>query len=295
MTYRAVRIPRIDYLSIRGLRHRVLHWEGSGATPIVLLHGFMDCADTWQFLVDSLPADWSLAAPDWRGFGDSQWAPGGYWFPDYLADLEELLARLSPGEPASVIGHSMGANVATLYAGVRPARLRWLINLEGIGLSPTQPAQAPTRYAQWLDEQQQPPANSRYPAAQQLAELLIRRNPRLPAGRADFIARAWTRPVSEGAGVQLAFDPAHRQVNPVLYRREEAAACWERVTIPMLLLLGAASAHGKHRREHFGDELVRRLFRDVEIRTLPDVGHMMHHEDPLAVAGAITDFIRRRA
>ena len=43
--------------------------------PDVLLHGFLDCGATWQFLVDRLPASWTMVAPDWRGFGDSEWAP----------------------------------------------------------------------------------------------------------------------------------------------------------------------------------------------------------------------------
>ena len=57
--------------------------------------------------------DWSCVALDWRGFGGSEWAQEGYWFPDYFADLEALLDIVSPGKPARVIAHSMGGNVAT--------------------------------------------------------------------------------------------------------------------------------------------------------------------------------------
>ncbi|MHA4801772.1 alpha/beta fold hydrolase, partial [Enterococcus faecium] len=84
--------------------------------------------------VDCLPHDWSIVAPDWRGFGGTDWAPGGYWYPDYFADLEALLDALVPGQPARIISHSMGANVAVMYAGIRPKRLKWVVNLEGLGL-----------------------------------------------------------------------------------------------------------------------------------------------------------------
>ena len=89
--------PMTGYAPVNGLK---MYYEihGSGE-PVVLLHGFQDCGDTWQFLVDSLPGTWSLVAPDWRGFGGSEWAPGGYWFPDYLADLETLLDQLVPDAP----------------------------------------------------------------------------------------------------------------------------------------------------------------------------------------------------
>jgi pimeloyl-ACP methyl ester carboxylesterase len=294
VTYTPLRTPRHEQLTVRGLKHRLTRWGPPSDTPIVMLHGFQDCGDTWQFLVDCLPGTWSLVAPDWRGFGGSEWAPGGYWFPDYLADLEALLDQLVPGASdaparARVIAHSMGANVATLYAGIRPERLKWLVNLEGIGLRTRPPEQAPSHYARWLDEIREPLAEGRYTSVQQLAQVLSRRNPRLTGDRAEFVARSWTRDV-EGGGVRLAFDPRHRFVNPVLYRREEAEACWAQAVAPLLLVVGESSGHQERRLADFSDEFVRRVFQDVTIVELPGLGHMMHHEDPAAVAGPIVEF-----
>ena len=277
---------------MRGLKHRLTWWGEPTDAPIVLLHGYLDCGDTWQFLVDCLPDTWSLVAPDWRGFGGSEWAPGGYWFPDYLADLEAMLDALVPREPASVIAHSMGANIALLYGGIRPQRLKWLVNLEGVGLRRTQPDEAPARYAEWLDELKQPLDGSHYRSAQQLADVLMKRNPRLTPDRAQFVARAWTR--EAGNEVRLAFDPRHRFVNPVLYRREEAEACWSRVKIPVLFIAGESSSHQERRLSEFSDERMHALFRDLQIVTLPGLGHMMHHEDPQAVAAPIVNFARAR-
>jgi pimeloyl-ACP methyl ester carboxylesterase len=290
VTYTPRRSPRHEQLSVRGLKHRLTWWGEPTGTPIVLLHGFQDCGATLQFLVDCLPDTWSLVAPDWRGFGGSEWAPDGYWFPDYLADLEVLLDVVAPGEPARVIGHSMGANVAGLYAGIRPQRLKWMVNLEGVGLRRTQPDEAPARYATWLDELKEPLDQRLYGSVQQLADMLMKRNPRLSADRALFVAHAWTRE-SDG-GVRLAFDPRHRFTNPVLYRREEAEACWSRVEIPVLLIAGGNSSHQKRRLADLTDERLHALFRDLEIVTLPGLGHMMHHEDPQAVATPIINFVR---
>jgi pimeloyl-ACP methyl ester carboxylesterase len=288
VTYTPLRTPRHEQLSLRGLKHRLTWWGPPSDTPIVLLHGFQDCGETWQFLVDCLPDTWTLVAPDWRGFGGTEWAPGGYWFPDYLADLEALLDEVAPQGAARVISHSMGANVAVLYAGIRPQRLQWVVNLEGMGLRKTSPDAAPENYATWLDEFKRPLIEGRYRSVQQLADLLMKRNPRLTADRAEFVARAWTRDAPDG--VRLAFDPRHRFVNPVLYRREEAEACWARVAIPMLLLVGGSSGHLERRLADFSDEYLRGLFRGVQIVTLPGLGHMMHHEDPQAVAAPIIDF-----
>src|SRR5262249_23665603 len=137
MTATPRRGARLEYRVLRGLRHRLLWWGEPRGNPIVLLHGWGDSSETWQFLVDCLPADESYVALDWRGFGGTQWPPQGYWFPDYFADLEAFLEGLAPTAPVRVIGHSMGGNIATMYAGIRPDRIEWVVNLEGIGLAAT--------------------------------------------------------------------------------------------------------------------------------------------------------------
>jgi pimeloyl-ACP methyl ester carboxylesterase len=293
MSYQPIRPPRVTQERVRGLTHRLTWWGEPSEAPVVLLHGFMDCGATWQLLVDLLPASWACVAPDWRGFGGTGWAPDGYWFPDYLADLEELLARVVRQGRARVIAHSMGANIAAMYAGVRQGSLAWLANLEGIGLPRVAASEAPARYAQWLDQLAVPPKTTRYDSLAQLTEVLLRRNPRLTAERAEFVARAWT----EGSGrtdepgvVSLSFDPRHRLVNPVLYRREEAEACWARMQVPMLLLLGGRSELLARFGEDASDERLRTQYPSARIVRIPEVGHAMHYEDPHSVARHIVEF-----
>ena len=72
-----------ETIAIRGLRYNIRHWGPAGAPPVFLLHGWMDASATFQFVVDALQREWHLIAPDWRGYGDSQWLGHPYWFPDY--------------------------------------------------------------------------------------------------------------------------------------------------------------------------------------------------------------------
>jgi pimeloyl-ACP methyl ester carboxylesterase len=295
--YKALRAPRHEDLVVRGLRHRVTRWGEGSETPIVLLHGFMDCGATWQFLADCLPPSWSLAAPDWRGFGHTERAPGGYWFPDYFADLERLLDALVPHAPARVIGHSMGANIALMYGGMRPQRLTWIASLEGFGLSQTSPQDAPARYRQWLDELRQPSRDGRYRSVAQLASVLRARNPRLTPERAQFVARAWSRAVQPGASaepgpeVELLFDPRHRLINPVLYRREEVEACWDRIQASVMLARGDSGDARSGSMQTAAEEM-RAHIRNIRIVAVPRAGHMLHHEEPEALARHIVDFDR---
>ena len=158
MSYRPRRAARHETLELSGLRHHQTRWGPPSATPFVFLHGWADTSDTFQFVVDAFRDEHAIVALDWRGFGRSAWQGRAYWFPDYLADLEQLLDAVAPGAPVTLVGHSMGGNIACLYGGIRPERVRRLVSLEGFGLSRTKPEQAAGRYRKWLDELRAPPA-----------------------------------------------------------------------------------------------------------------------------------------
>lgn len=282
--------PRVDFVELRGLRHRLLHWGPPSNSPIILLHGFLDAAPTFQFLVDELPRDWSFVALDWRGFGESADQQSSYWFPDYFADLDALLDLLSPQAPARLIGHSMGGNIALMYAGIRPQRVHNVASLEGFGLPRAPIGQSAARYAQWLDELRTPRRRSQYPSLEPFARTLRLRNPRLTPERARFIAAAWTRPA--GDGFELAADPWHRLVNPVPYRRDEAEAVWRRVEAPVLMALGELSEYLPRLGADGTDEYFADIFRRLTLKKLKGVGHMMHHEDPAQVALHLREFLQ---
>lgn len=292
--------PRLDSRSrwyrVRGLRLHVRSWgpsRGSGAER-VFLHGWMDCSASFQFIVDHLQQPGRVHAPDWRGFGLSGHSGAdSYWFPDYLADLEHLLDRLSPDRPVDLVGHSMGGNVAMLYAGIRPERVRRLVNLEGMGLAATRPAQAPERYRRWLDEvgQNGNRAPRTYPSLDALADRLMKANPRLAADRARFIAQHWSR-VREDGAFELLADPAHKRTNPVLYRLPEVIACWRKIRADVLWVMAAEQPAGHW---YSSDEAVERRIRaikSVQRTTIPDSGHMLHHDQPALLAHLIEDFLQ---
>jgi pimeloyl-ACP methyl ester carboxylesterase len=290
MSYQPRRPARHATIRLRGLPHHVTRWGPDVAEPLVFLHGWLDTSDTFQFVVDAFAQDHPIVALDWRGFGRSAWQNGPYWFPDYLADLDALLEEVSPGGPATLVGHSMGGNIACLYAGVRPERVARIVNLEGFGLSRTRPEQAPERYRRWLDELRAPPTFSSYDSFERFVALLARKNPRLTPERAAFIAASWSKRLPDGTCTVNA-DPAHKLVNPVLYRREETEAVWRCAVAPTLLVLGGRSEFRAHLGADGTDEYFRSIFTKLSIATLPEAGHMMHHEEPEAVAALIESFL----
>jgi pimeloyl-ACP methyl ester carboxylesterase len=256
-----------------------------------MLRGWMDGAATFQFLVDALEGRWQVIAPDWRGFGASEANDGPYWFPDYLADLDALLDHYAPDDSICLIGHSMGGNIAGLYAGVRPERVRKLVLIEGLGLNAPTPDEAPARYRRWLDQVREPPPLRDYASVAELADRLRERNPRLTPLQADFLARQFCVEVANER-VAFAADPWHRVVNPVLYRVEEAKACWKNVAAPVLWVMGAESPI---RQLFAGDmeEYRSRLscFRKLREVVVAGAGHNVQHDQPELLAELIEGFL----
>ncbi len=277
--------------TIRNLRYHVRTWGDARSPKLFLLHGWMDVSASFQFLVDCLERDWYVIAPDWRGFGLTEWARDGYWFPDYYADLDALLDIYEPKAPVSLVAHSMGGNIAGVYAGVRPHRVAKLISLEGFGASRTKPEDAPARFERWLDEVLEPPQFGPYASFDAVAARLKKNNARLADDKALFLAQHWAKQIAPGV-VTLNSDSKHKMVNPVLNRIEEVFACWQRITAPVLWVSGAdSSARGW--RADIASQLAQRkaAIPNLSEVVLPECGHMMHHDQPEQLARVIEDFL----
>ena len=288
---------RSEFVTIRGLRTHVHHWGREGAPIIFMVHGWMDVGASFQFVADHLAGDWHVIAPDWRGFGLTERAHvDTYWFPDYIGDLDAMLEHYSPQAPVNLLGHSMGGNVAGIYAGVRPERVRRLINLEGFGMPATTPEQAPRQYAKWLDALRQPPEMRTYPSAEAVEARLQKTNPRLSDQRAAFLAPHWSAPNDAGEW-EILGDPAHKQPSPTLYRIEEVMACWRAITAPVMWV----EAEDTNMWQWMGPkpqariEIDRRLghLKDVECHMMADAGHMLHHDQPEQLARLIEAFLAK--
>jgi pimeloyl-ACP methyl ester carboxylesterase len=291
--YRVLREPRHEILRVRGLDIHLTRWgpePSESVSPIFLLHGWLDTGDTFQFMVDALRQDWCLVAPDWRGFGRSEWPQQGYWFPDYLGDLDALLDQLSPATPARIVGHSMGGNIACSYAGIRPERVRCVVNLEGFGLQRTSPSQAPARMRKWLDQLKTPAERKDYASFEELAGIIRFRYPRFSPAQAGFVAAAWGK-LEAGGRVRLAGDPRHHWVNPILYKREDTEACWRELRAPLLMLLGELSEFLPKLGVDGTPEAFRALFPHMQVARVAGAGHMLHIERPDLVAPLVESFL----
>jgi len=281
-------------LEIYSLKQRVYTW-GSPEKPLILmLHGWLDTGASFDFVASGLEDQYYLVAPDMRGFGQSDHAPNplGYFFMEYVADLVQLADHFSPQKPFILLGHSLGGAATSVFAGSFPQRLSHFLNLEGFGFPRHDFATAPHRFAKWIKALKEKPFPF-HPDLKTFAERLRERNPRLSQERALFLAQYLSHQTPEG--VQMTADPKHLWPEPYPFPVEAFFSYWDKITAPCLLVTGDDSEWIKYfppgsyeeelarREEHFpeGSQLV----------TLKDCGHMLHHDQPEALAKAILDFL----
>ena len=302
--YQTRRIARSQFVSVRGLRYHVLTWGDPSLVtpsrpPLVMLHGWMDVAASFQFVVDEMPSERWVIALDWRGFGLTDTpAADTYWIPDYVGDLDGVLDALVPGQAIDLVGHSMGGNVVMLYAGLRPARIRRLVNLEGFGMPRTQPAQTPERFVEWLDDLKTVHELRTYPNLDAVAARLQKTNPLLPGDRAAWLAQHWSRQRTRADGTpgdwEILGDPAHKRPTPVLYHVDEVLECWKLITAPVLWVEGDRTDIGRwwgkrYTKEEFHQRLA--VVPRVEKHVLSPAGHMLHHDQPVELAQCLERFM----
>lgn len=302
------------FIQGNGLRHRVLTWApentaGSAADgaaepsrparTVVLVHGYMDAAETWDLVGERLAREgYRVVAPDMRGFGAGARAPLGsyYHFADYVFDLADLLDALSPDAPVDLVGHSMGGTIVTLFAGAFPERVRSLASLEGLGPPDTPWENGPTRMRAWIDQVRRTraktePALSRAEALRRLVQNHPTVPPEVLATRLDHLVREVPPSVPRGDAfeeprVAWRVDPLHRTTSPTPFFASLFIAYARRVACPVLFVSGGEAGF------HPPDEEARlAAFSDLARVTLEGAGHMLHWTKPAELSRALVQFL----
>jgi pimeloyl-ACP methyl ester carboxylesterase len=256
---------------------------------VLLLHGFLEHAHAWDLVGPRLAdAGFHVLALDWRGHGDSAWigAGGYYHFPDYAADLGGIVGAF--GGRAALVGHSMGAGGAVLYAGTHPSAVTALACIDALGPPDMDPAEVPRRYAAWLGDLAKLAGRERPRVSLADATARLReRFPRFSDAVAAHMALHGTR-AENGARVWK-FDPLHQTTSPTPYYVRQARPFWERIACPVLYVAGAESPY----RLPADDEAARLATLRAERVVLPAVAHHPHLEAPERLAEILIDFLRR--
>ena len=260
----------------------------------MLVHGFLDHAHSWRPFVTSLQARsehplW-IVAPDCRGHGDSGWAGvGGYYhFPDYVFDLHGLLQSFGVSR-FKLIGHSMGGTISFLYTGTFPEQVTQLVLIEGVGPPGLSFSDAPPRLKKWITEVQERGRNHfrQYTSLEAGARQLQQTNPRLNHEFAFELARTGMKQNATGKW-SWKFDPLHRTTAPQPFYSEQAIEFLRRIKCPVLTIEGKESHQTKRRDKQKRFEAIA----DRRHGVIENAGHMVHHDNPEALACIVGEFLR---
>jgi len=281
-----------EFLEVRGLKYHCRTWGERKSPLLVMLHGFQDVSASWQFTVDALRRDWFVVAPDWRGYGLTQWSGSdSYWFGDYLGDLEFLLEHYSPQRPVRIVAHSMGAHVTATYAGVRPDRVSHFVNVDGFGPPVARQDPPPRRFTKWLAQLHHDTSQRPYLDFDEFALRMQSENPRLTDERARFLVQHWGVALEDGSVARRA-DPAHKRNSLMPLPADDAIACWQQTEAQVLWIDGEESGL-MARLSSMPDEFERRsrAYRGLRIEHIAQAGHNIHHDQPERLAEAIEKFL----
>lgn len=209
----------------------------------------------------------------------------------FVLDLAELIRHLALGQ-VTLIGHSLGGNIALRLAGLYPEHISRIVCIEGLGPSPSlaqklaaRPVEA--RLRGWVEEQRKLSSHTQraYASLDDAVARMRDQNPHLDAEQARHFTLRGTRQTADGSYVWT-FDPYLRSWPPEDLTRAEIIELWARIICPVLLVYGSASWASNPaidgRAAHF---------RDARVALIEGAGHWVHHDRRAAFMSAVNAFL----
>ena len=264
------------FVTVNGLNIHYLEWGAAGKRPLILLHGIARVAHAFDHLAPHFASNYRVIAVDLRGHGDSEWDPrGAYLVEDYTRDLEALVERLGLRDIV-LWGNSTGGRVAQVYAGLHPDRVAAVI-VEDVG--PERPPAISDRRARrmgreeggWADEDE-------------LVVQLKTDYPRTSEPLLRALARHGSKSRADGRIVWKR-DPAILNG----FVPTELWATVRRIRAPILYLLGGSSTIVPPETQ----AQLRQSLPQVQIVTLPGLGHYPSDEQPAEFLATVDRFLQK--
>lgn len=227
--------PEEITLEVPGLRLAGLAWGPSSGVPVLALHGWLDNAASFSTLAPRL-AGVRLVALDLPGHGLSDHRPPcvAYDFLEWVVDVAAAADALG-WERFALLGHSMGAGIASLAAGTLRERVTAAVFVEGLGPNAVPADEAPARLERAIEQLRRPVRPARLQPDRDAAVARLRQAVAgLGAEGARLLVERGTREV-EG-GVAWRSDPRLRGTSPFRITEDHVRAFLGRIACPTLLV-----------------------------------------------------------
>ena len=266
------------YISQR-LKLHYVDWGNKDAPPLLLVHGGRDHCRNWDWVAKELCKDWHIIAPDLRGHGNSEWVSDGhYTTPSYVYDIAQLVHQMDLA-PLTIIGHSLGGNISLRFTGLYPEKVKKLVAIEGLGLSPKMMEEMAARpmddrWRSWIEDKRQSASRQpkKYDSIDAALERMKAENQHLSDEQARHLTIHGINQNEDGSW-SWKFDNYLRVWPPFDMTYEQMQNLWSRVTCPTLLCYGEKSWASNPL-----DDGRIEFFQNAEVKTYADAGHWLHHD-----------------
>ncbi|WP_139685499.1 alpha/beta fold hydrolase [Vibrio tasmaniensis] len=258
------------------------------ATTVVFIHGWLDNSASFTQVmqqVAKLDPNAHLIAIDLFGHGFSSHKAGSYYpFHDYIDDLHQLVTKLSPNRLV-LVGHSLGALIASCYSAAFPEKVSGLIQIEGHGPLSEAPHETVSRLRDGVLSR----LRQRRKPSRPLASLEDAIKLRAYANQinAELIAPIVERGIAEFENSwQWRCDPNLKCDSLYRMSQAHAEAIMAAIECPQLIILGNDGyRHLQHNR-------YKSAHSPLNIETIPG-GHHCHLESPELVSELILGVVNK--
>ncbi|XP_077102465.1 serine hydrolase-like protein [Siphateles boraxobius] len=272
-------------------------WGPSHGRPVLCLHGWADNSGSFNTLIPLLPKDWRFVAIDFPGHGFSSHRPDGcfYTFPLYVADVRRVVEALQ-WKRFSIIGHSMGGNVAGIFSALYPEMVEDVVLLDTYGFLPTEMTDMFKNMRKGINDQihydnKMGERKEKVYTYEKAKERLKVANPSLSDQSADILLERAVREV-EG-GFIFTRDFRINLKNIVNNNMQQCLYMLSLVKARVMLLLANEGLFKTFTLPNGYSDMIRKSWTDQKATILDIEGdHHIHLNKPESVASRITDFLQ---
>ncbi|XP_041822719.1 serine hydrolase-like protein [Chelmon rostratus] len=275
-------------------------WGPDHGRPVLCLHGWADNCGSFNTLIPLLPKEYRYVAVDLAGHGLSSHRPPGvfYSFLAYVADIRRVVEGLR-WTKFSIIGHSMGGNIAGMFSALYPEMVDAIVLLDCLGFLTTDLKEIPKVVRQGMDEmleyEKKTEENKRVYTYAKAAERLSAANPTLSEQSVHILLERGL--VQIEGGFVFSRDMRLNFKNIVRISVEQSLEMQSRIQASVLVVLadkGFAAAFQESKQQKIASTLLQG-YRDRNHTVVKVPGdHHIHLNSPEVVAPLVSDFLQNK-